>query len=63
MKNECKFFDTTNCLCSVCQSMREVIEQAEETPKEEIENAFAEAEKILHEFDSKERMIKNEQIN
>lgn len=63
MKNECKYFGSNGCLCSACQSMREAIEKAENTPKEEIEKVFAEAERMLEELDSKERMMKNEQVN
>ncbi len=42
MNNNCEFAGSKDCLCSACQSMREMIRELEERSKEELFSGFSE---------------------
>lgn len=50
MNNSCEFAGDRCCLCSACQSMRELMEEAEKITSEKIDEVFQEAEKALEEM-------------
>lgn len=47
MNNNCKYAQGGHCLCSACQAVRKAMEDAEKITKEEVEEVFRDAERLL----------------
>ncbi len=49
MNNNCEYASGGHCMCSTCQAVRKAMEDAEKITKEEVEEVFREAERLLKE--------------
>lgn len=56
MNNNCEYAKTGGCcLCSVCQTVREAMEDTEKITREEVDRLFCDAEKLLEDIKIQEK--------
>ena len=63
MNNNCEYASDGCCLCSVCQTAREAMKEAEKVTKEEVDRLFCDAEKMLEDIIIHEREDREDERN
>lgn len=58
MNHNCEFCGGGYCLCDACRSMQEAIREAENVPKEEVDQLFRDAEMLLEDIKISEKESK-----
>lgn len=55
MNNDCEYAGKRYCLCSACQATRKAMEEAEKVTKEEVDELFRDAAKLLDDIKIQEK--------